>query len=160
MARSHKIHTKRKIEGDPIYGSRMLSRFINKVMVSGKKSIAQREVYKALELLKEKGHSEPLKVFEQAITTVGPKMEVKPRRIGGASYQVPSEVRGERRISLAVRWMIMATQKRSNKEFHSFAEKLAAELIDILNNQGEAIKKRDAVQRVADANRAFAHFRW
>lgn len=159
MARSAKVIPKRKIEADPIYGNKMLARFINRLMRSGKKSTAQTQVYRALEKLKANGQ-DPIKLFEQAINTVGPKMEVRPRRVGGASYQVPIEVRGERRISLAIRWIAEAAKKRSSKEYRSFSEKLAAELTDILAGQGEAVRKRDAVHRVADANRAFAHFRW
>ena len=146
-------------EADPIYGNRMLGRFINRVMVDGKKSTAQGQVYKALELIKDKGE-DPIKVFELAINTVGPKMEVKARRVGGASYQVPMEVRGDRRIALAIRWMVTLARKRSNKEFHSYAEKLAAELLDASKGAGEAIKKRDTMHRMAEANRAFAHFKW
>ncbi len=160
MARSRKITKKRIIIGDPLHNNRLLSRFINKIMRNGKKTVAQAQIYGALEILKTKGQAEPLKVFEQAVNLVGPRTEVRPRRVGGASYQVPIEVRGERRIALAIRWVVAAAQKRSNKEFHSFAEKLAAEILDILENKGEAIKKRDTVQRMADANRAFAHFRW
>lgn len=159
MARSGGYIKKRVVEADPVYGNKILAKFINQVMVSGKKSVAQSVIYKALDIIKAKGQ-DPVKVLESAITTVGPRVEVKPRRVGGASYQVPMEVRGDRRVSLAVRWIIDATSKRSSKDFHTFAEKLAAELLDILQNQGEAIRKRDAVHRMADANRAFAHFRW
>ncbi len=159
MARGNKYTKKRKIEPDPLFSSRVLSKFINRVMKNGKKSIAQKEVYNALELLK-KTNPDPLKTFEQALTVVSPRMEVRPRRVGGASYQVPMEVRGDRRQSLAIRWIIAATNKRSNKEYHSFAQKLAAEVTDVLKGQGEAVRKRDAMQRMADANRAFAHFRW
>ncbi|MCX8008858.1 MAG: 30S ribosomal protein S7 [Patescibacteria group bacterium] len=146
-------------EPDPMYGNRLLGRFINRVMRNGKKAIAQKQVYRALDIIKEKGE-DPIKTFELAITTVGPKMEVRPRRIGGASYQVPMEVRGDRRISLAIRWIVTFARKRSNKEFHTYAEKLAAELMDAAKGQGEAIKKRDTVLRMAEANRAFAHFKW
>lgn len=159
MARSKKTIRKHKLEGDALYGNKLLTRLINMVMLSGKRSVAQAVVYKALEKIKAQGQ-DPVKVFEQAITTVGPRMEVRPRRVGGASYQVPSEVRGDRRVSLALRWIIAAAQKRSNKDYHTFADKLAAELTDILKNQGEAVRKRDSVHRVAEANRAFAHFRW
>lgn len=159
MARSTKILKKRKIEGDPLYGNKLLAKFINRIMVDGKKSTASGVVYKALAILKEKGH-DPVKVFEQAITAVGPRMEVKPRRVGGASYQVPVEVRGERRLSLAIRWVSEAAHKRSSRDYKSYAAKLAAEIADILAGQGEAVRKRDAVHRVADSNRAFSHFRW
>lgn len=144
---------------DPVYGNRMLSRFINRVMKSGKKSVAQRVVYRALDIIKEKGE-DPIKIFETAMTNVGPKMEVRARRVGGASYQVPSEVRGDRRVSLALRWLVAFADKRSNKEFNSYSDKLAAELLDASKGQGEAIKRRDTIHRMAEANRAFAHFKW
>lgn len=128
-------------------------------MERGKKRTAEIVVYKALEIIKEKGE-DPIKVFETAINTVGPKMEVKARRVGGASYQVPMEVRGDRRVSLAIRWIVQFAKKKSNKDFKSFAEKLASELTDGAKGQGEAIKKRDTVHRMAEANRAFAHFKW
>lgn len=159
MARSRKIIKKRTIQVDPLYGNRLVGRFINKLMISGKKTVAQSVVYETFELLKEKG-DDPVKTFETAINAVGPKMEVRPRRIGGASYQVPTEVRGDRRFALAIKWVIAAASKRSNKEFHTFSKKLAAELFDILQNQGEAIRKRNAVHKMAEANRAFSHLRW
>jgi small subunit ribosomal protein S7 len=146
-------------EADPVYGNRLVTRFINRVMVSGKKQVAERLVYKALDVIKAKGE-DPIKIFENAINNVGPKMEVRARRVGGASYQVPTEVRGERRVALAIRWIVMFASKRSNHEFKTFDQKLAAELLDASNNVGEAIKKRDLVHRMADANKAFAHFRW
>ena len=136
-----------------------MTRFINRVMLSGKKTVAESLVYKALDIIKEKGE-DPMKVFETAINTVGPKTEVKARRVGGASYQVPMEVRGDRRVALAIRWIIEFAKKRSNREFHTFAEKLAVELLDASKGVGEAIKKRDTVHRMADANKAFAHFKW
>ncbi len=142
-----------------MYGSRLVTRFINRVMLSGKKTVAESLVYKALDIIKEKGE-DPMKVFETAINTVGPKTEVKARRVGGASYQVPMEVRGDRRVALAIRWIIEFAKKRSNREFHTFAEKLAVELLDASKGVGEAIKKRDTVHRMADANKAFAHFKW
>lgn len=129
-------------------------------MKDGKKSIAQAVVYKALDVIKEQSKQEPLGVFEKALQNISPKMEVKPRRIGGASYQVPIEVRGDRKEALSIRWVIAGARARSNKEFHTFAEKLAAELMDAANNTGSAIKKRDDMQKAAAANRAFAHFRW
>jgi len=151
--------TKKVLEADPVYGNRLLTRFINRVMHSGKKHVAEDVVYKALDLVKEKGE-DPIKVFETAINTVGPKIEVKARRVGGASYQVPMEVRGDRRIALAIRWIVECANKRSNKEYKTFAEKLAAELLDGAKGVGEAIKKRDTIHRMADANKAFAHFKW
>ncbi len=158
MSRSNKI-SKPLLPADPIYGNRLISRFINRVMISGKKRVAEGVVYKALDSIKEKGE-DPVKVFELAVNSVGPKMEVKSRRVGGASYQVPTEVRGDRRVALAIRWIIQFAGKRSNREFKSFSEKLAAELLEASKGQGESIKKRDTVHRMADANRAFAHFKW
>lgn len=156
--RTKKVH-QTLLPADPVYGNRTLTRFINRVMRSGKKRTAERQVYEALEIIKKQGE-DPIKVFELAINTVGPKMEVKARRVGGASYQVPMEVRGDRRISLAIRWLVTFAGKRSNKEYKTFAKKLATELTEASKGQGEAIKKRDTVQRMADANKAFAHFKW
>lgn len=158
MSRTGKIK-KRMIPSDPLYGNKLLTRFINRVMHNGKKSVAQRMVYKALDLLKSK-NLDPITVFTTAIQNTGPRFEVRPRRVGGASYQVPIEVRGDRRISLAIRWIIAAANNRSNKQYHTFTEKLVAELIDAYNSTGEAVKKRDIMHRNAEANRAFAHFRW
>jgi small subunit ribosomal protein S7 len=157
--RSNKTY-KKLLPPDPVYGNRMLARLINRVMLHGKKTIAQGLVYNALDIIKSKGEEDPIKVFETAINNVGPKMEVRTRRVGGASYQVPTEVRGDRRVSLAIRWIVEFAKKRSNKEFHTYGEKLAMELIDASKNVGEAIKRRDTVHRMADANKAFAHFRW
>lgn len=157
MSRAGKI-TKRVLEVDPIYNSKLVTRFINRVMVSGKKTIAQALVYKALEIIEKSGKN-PLSVFETAVMNASPKMEVRPRRIGGASYQIPQEVRGDRREALAIRWLIMAARSRSNKEYHSFAEKLAAELIDASEAKGIAIKKKEDMLKTAEANKAFAHFR-
>lgn len=159
MARGNKATPKRRIEADPIYGSVLLSKFINNVMQDGKKTTAQRVVYKAMDILKEKG-KDPLPTFEKALDTIAPKQEVRAKRVGGAAYQVPMEVRGPRKISLSIRWLLEAAKKRSNSEYRSFAEKLAQEMMDALENQGEAIKKRDTVQRMAEANKAFAHFRF
>ncbi|HZE87520.1 MAG TPA: 30S ribosomal protein S7 [Methylomirabilota bacterium] len=150
---------KRKIEPDTIYNSAIIAKLINYIMESGKKTIAQKQIYDALSLLGQKG-DEPLKLFEKALAQVGPKVEVKARRVGGANYQVPVEVKTERRTSLALRWIIEAARKRSNKEYHSFAEKLAAELWDASQNLGEAIRKRDVTLKQAEANKAFGHFRW
>jgi len=155
----HKKVEKRIIEPDALYNSVMISKLINYIMQDGKKSVAQKQVYAAMELLGKKGE-EPLKVFDKAMANVGPKVEVKARRIGGANYQVPVEVRFERRTSLALRWMIDAARKRSNKEYHTFAEKLAAEITDGAQNLGEAVRKRDLAMRQAEANKAFGNFRW
>jgi len=151
---------RRILPPDPIYNSRLITRFINNVMRDGKKSIAQNLVYKALEQIKETSKQDPIAVFEKAIQNVSPKMEVRPRRVGGASYQVPIEVRGDRKEALAIRWILAAASSRSNKEYHTFDQKLARELLDASSGTGAAIKKKDDVQKVAASNRAFAHFRW
>lgn len=158
MPRSKRV-PKRPTPPDALFQNRLLTRLINRLMKDGKKTLAQRLVYKALARIKEKVE-DPIKVFETAISNVGPRMEVRPRRVGGASYQVPMEVRSDRRQSLAIRWILDAAQKRPNSQYHTFDQKLAAELLDASQNQGEAIKKRDNTQRMAEANRAFAHFRW
>jgi small subunit ribosomal protein S7 len=142
-----------------LYNNVMVAKLINYIMRDGKKTIAQTQVYNAFNILSEKGE-EPLKGFEKALQNIGPKVEVKARRIGGANYQVPVEVKHERRMALALRWMIDAARKRSNKEFHTFSEKLAAEMLDAIQNQGEAVRKREIALRQAEANKAFSHFRW
>jgi small subunit ribosomal protein S7 len=151
---------KRTVTADPIYGSRLVTKFINRSMRSGKKSVARAQVYRAFELIKEKDKKDPLQVFKQALENVKPNMEVRPRRIGGAAYQVPMPVKGARQESLAMRWLIQAAQNRSNKEYHTFAEKLQAEIIEAANNTGGAVKKKEDILRMAEANKAFAHFRW
>lgn len=158
MSRSGKIK-KIPINNDPLYSNKLLQRFINRVMRDGKKSAAQKQVYTALELIKTK-NLDPLDVFQSALNNVAPRMEVKSKRVGGASYQVPQEVRGERKVSLSIRWMIESARKRPNKEYHTFADKLAAELIDAFNNTGDAVRKRELMHRSAEANKAFSHFRW
>ncbi len=144
---------------DPVFGNRLLARFINRVMRSGKKQVAARLVYQALEIVRS-GGEDPIKTFETAIANVGPKMEVRPRRVGGASYQVPMEVRGDRRVSLAMRWIVLFAKKRPNREYKTYADKLAAELTDAAKGVGEATKRRETIHRMAEANRAFAHFKW
>lgn len=151
--------SKRILQPDPIFSSRLVERLINKVMVDGKKSVAQKLVYKAFEKIKEKGQ-DPVSVFEKAMQNVSPKMEVRSRRVGGASYQVPSEVRGDRKESLALRWILASAASKPNKEFHTFDQKLAAEILDASAGTGGAVKKKDDVQKQAAANRAFSHFRW
>lgn len=152
--------SKRKINEDPIYKSRLVSKLINRVMKDGKKTVAQKQVYKAFKIIKEKTNLDPLIVFNKALENVKPTMEVRPRRIGGAAYQVPMPVKGERRDSLAIRWLVLAARSRPNREYHTFAEKLAAELIDAFNNTGGAVKKKEDTHKMAEANKAFAHFRW
>jgi len=148
------------LEPDPVYNSRLVTRFINKLMKDGRKATAQKVVYDAMEEIKEASKQDPLSIFEKALANVSPKMEVRPRRVGGASYQVPVEVRGDRREALSIRWILAGAETKPNKEYHSFAKKLAAELMDAANNAGVAIKKKDDMQKVANANRAFSHFRW
>jgi small subunit ribosomal protein S7 len=158
MARGKHTTEKHTVTGDPVYGSIIVSMFTNRLMHDGKKTVAQRVVYDAMEILKKEGN--PVQLFEAAIEAVGPKVEVKARRIGGAAYQVPTEVRGVRKNALAIRWILEAAKKRPTSEHKSFASKLAAELLDATKNAGEAIRKRDVAHRMADANKAFAHFRW
>lgn len=157
--RSKKIE-KRLLPPDPIYGSRLINRIINKIMISGKKTVAQNLVYQTLTNIKQQTKQDPIALFEKAIQNVAPKMEVRPRRVGGASYQVPVEVRGDRKEALAIRWILSAARSRSNKQYHTFDQKLAAELMDASQGTGIAFKKKDDVQKQAAANRAFSHFRW
>ncbi len=150
-----KKSVKRKINLEPRYNNPVITKFINYVMRRGKKSVAQSIVYGAFDILKEKLNQDPLDVFDQAIRNVAPLLEVKSRRIGGANYQVPIQVRNERRLILAFRWLIEAAKTKKGKPMK---ERLALELIDAYNKQGAAIKKREDVHRMAEANRAFAHF--
>ena len=155
----HKKAPKREAKGDKIYNNILVAKLINGVMQSGKKTVAENLVYKAFENLS-KENLDPVSTFEKAIQNVGPKQEIKARRVGGASYQIHMEVRNERRVALAIRWILNAAKARSNSEFRTFDRKLAQELKDALENKGEAVKKRDTVQRMADANKAFSHFRF
>jgi small subunit ribosomal protein S7 len=148
---------KRTILPDPKYGSEMLAKFINMVMERGKKSVAERIVYGALDQMAERGKGDPMGLLEQALDNVRPVVEVKSRRVGGATYQVPVEVRPVRRNTLAMRWIIDAARKRSEK---SMARRLAGELLDAAESRGSAAKKREDTHRMADANKAFAHYRW
>lgn len=150
----------RTIQAEAVYGHGMLAKLINRVMKDGKKSIAQKQVYLALTLIKERLKKEPIEVFEAALKNITPQMEVRSRRVGGAAYQVPMPVRPRRAESLALRWLVGEANKRSSKEFKGFAEKLAAEIIDATNQQGGAIQKKLGVHKMADANKAFSHFRW
>jgi len=155
----HKAAPRRIIEGDAVYNNKQIAKFINYLMKDGKKSVAQNAVYAAFEIITKK-ESDPIATFEKALDLVGPKQEVKAKRVGGANYQIPMDVRPERRAALAMKWIVEAARKRSNKDYRVFEEKLAAELMDASNEQGEAIKKRDSVLRMAVANRAFGHFKW
>ncbi len=148
---------KREILPDPLYNSRLVARFINRLMYDGKKGAAEKIMYRALEILAEKTGEEPIKAFEKAMENVKPNTEVKSRRVGGATYQVPMDVRAERQFALAIRWLITYSRQRGEK---SMVSKLSAEFIDAFNNRGGAVKKKEDVHRMAEANRAFAHFRW
>lgn len=148
---------RRDIAPDIKYNSILVQQFINKLMTQEKKSTAQRVFYGALDIVEERAKRPGLEVFEQAVKNVTPILEVKPRRVGGATYQVPVEVRPERKVSLAIRWLVGTTRNRSGK---SMAEKLAAELMDAANNTGATIKRREDTHKMAEANRAFAHYRW
>jgi len=150
---------KKKTEPDPVYKNRLVTKLINRSMRNGKKSIAQRHVYGSFEIVKEKG-KDPMDVFSKALENIRPTMEVRPRRVGGAAYQVPMSVRGIRRDSLAIRWLIMSARARSNAEYNTFSEKLAAELLEAAKGEGGAVKRKTDMERMAEANRAFAHFRW
>jgi len=147
----------REIVPDARYGNATIAKFINRMMVRGKKSTAERIVYGAFELIEAKTKRNPLDVFEQAIKNATPVIEVKPRRVGGATYQIPVEVNSSRRLSLAMRWLISSSRNRSGK---SMAEKLAAELMDAAQGTGTTIKKKDDTHKMAEANKAFAHYRW
>lgn len=148
---------KREIEPDIKYNSVLVSRFINKLMIQGKKSTAQNVFYSALDLVEQRLKRPGLEVFQQAVKNVTPAIEVKPRRVGGATYQVPMEVAPDRQVSLAIRWLIQTTRRRPGK---SMAEKLANEIMDAASNTGQTIKKREDTHKMAEANRAFAHYRW
>jgi len=153
-----KLKTKPKIEPDYLYESERVTKFVNYVMEEGKKNTARKVVYQALDLIKEKTkNANPLEVFETALKNTGPLMEVRSRRVGGASYQVPREVRPERRQFLSMKWIINAARNKKGKAMH---EKLAEEIIAASNNEGEAIKKRETMHKMAEANKAFAHFAW
>jgi small subunit ribosomal protein S7 len=147
----------REVLPDPVYGSTVVEKFIRRMMVDGKKSISTRILYDAMETLGEKTNEPPLEVFLKALENVKPVVEVKSRRVGGATYQVPVEVRENRREALAMRWLIAAARSRSGK---SMAEKLGAELLDAYQNTGTAFKKKEDTHRMAEANKAFSHFRW
>ena len=148
---------KRDVLPDPVYNSKTVTRFINKIMLSGKKSVAQGIVYAAFETMGTKTGKDPLELFETALKNVMPVLEVRARRVGGANYQVPVEVRSERRQALAIRWIIQAARSRNDK---TMIDRLSAELLDAANNRGSAVKKREDTHRMAEANRAFSHYRW
>ncbi|EHL14704.1 30S ribosomal protein S7 [Peptoanaerobacter stomatis] len=156
MPRKGKI-SKREVLPDPIYSSRVVTKLINKVMLDGKKGTSQRIVYGAFDLIKERTDQDPLEVFEKAMSNIMPVLEVKARRVGGANYQVPIEVRADRRETLGLRWLVRYSRLRGEK---GMTEKLAKEIMDAANNTGASVKKREDTHKMAEANRAFAHYRW
>lgn len=149
--------SKRELLPDPIYGNKLVTQFINGVMYDGKKGISEAIFYNAMKIVGEKSGKDPMEVFQTAIKNVMPVLEVKPRRVGGATYQVPVEVRPERRMALAIRWIVSYARARGEK---TMQEKLAAEIFDASQNQGASIKKREDTHKMAEANKAFAHYRW
>ena len=152
-----RVATKRDVIPDPRFGSEMLSKFMNMIMVDGKKSVAEKIVYGALDVIEGKGHEECLEVLSKALENVQPRVEVKSRRVGGATYQVPVEVRPSRRMALSMRWLIDAARKRNER---TMAAKLAGELLDAFEGRGAAAKKREDTHKMAEANKAFSHYRW
>lgn len=152
-----RVVEKRRILPDPKFGDRVVTKFVNDVMRGGKKSTAERIVYGAFEIVETKVGEEPLRIFKKALDNVKPVLEVKSRRVGGATYQVPVEVRPDRRMALGMRWLINYASSRGEK---TMAEKLAGEILDAANNRGGAVKKREDTHKMADANKAFAHYRW
>jgi len=152
-----RVVAKREILPDPKFGSQILAKFINHVMVSGKKAVAEKIVYDALDTVVSKGHAEPVEVFDKALEAIQPMVEVKSRRVGGATYQVPVEVRPARQVALAMRWLVEYSRKRGEK---SMALRLAGEILDAAEGKGAAVKKREDVHRMAEANKAFSHYRF
>jgi small subunit ribosomal protein S7 len=156
MSRRHRAE-RREINPDPKYGDLVLTKFMSAVMRQGKKSVAERIVYSALERMESKAKQDPVQMFHQALDNVMPAVEVRSRRVGGATYQVPVEVRSERRQALAIRWIITAARARNE---NTMVDRLSAELLDAANNRGTAVKKREDTHKMAEANRAFSHYRW
>ncbi|MBI4482584.1 MAG: 30S ribosomal protein S7 [Acidobacteria bacterium] len=156
MPRRREIE-RRTLTPDPIYNSELVTKFVNVIMRRGKKSLAENTFYGAMEIVKNKAKDDPLKVFKRAVDNVKPVLEVKSRRVGGATYQVPVEVSPHRRVSLAIRWLVNYARERGEK---TMTDRLANELFDAANNRGSAIKKREDTHRMAEANKAFAHYRW
>ncbi len=155
---SRKAHiAKRKILPDPKFHDKLISKFVNKMMLRGKKSLAERVVYGSFDIVKDKLNDDPLKIFKTALENIKPVVEVRSRRVGGATYQVPMEVRPDRRISLGLRWLVSYARERSEK---TMADRLAGEIMDAFNNRGNAVKKREDVHKMAEANKAFSHYRW
>ncbi len=156
MSRRHAAE-KREVLPDAKYGDKVLTKFMNNLMIDGKKSVAERIVYNAFDRVEDKLKKAPVEVFHEALDNIKPNLEVRSRRVGGATYQVPVDVRPERREALAIRWLIAAAQKRNE---NTMEERLAGELLDAVNNRGTAVKKREDTHKMADANKAFSHYRW
>lgn len=156
MSRRHRAE-KREVNPDPKFGDLVVTKFMNSLMVDGKKSVAESIVYGAFDLIEERTKQDPIGVFHQALDNVRPAVEVRSRRVGGATYQVPVEVRAERQQALAIRWLISAARSRGE---NTMVDRLSGELLDALNGRGQAVKKREDTHRMADANRAFSHYRW
>ena len=156
MSRRHRAE-KREINPDPKYGDLVITKFMNALMLDGKKSVAERIVYGALDTIEQKTRKNPVESFHEALGNVAPHVEVRSRRVGGATYQVPVEVRNERRQALAIRWLIGAARKRNET---TMVDRLSGELLDAANNRGAAVKKREDTHKMADANKAFSHYRW
>ena len=156
MSRRHRA-AKREVNGDPKYSDVVITKFMNAVMFEGKKSVAERIVYGALDRMEDRAKQDPVQLFHQALENVMPAVEVRSRRVGGATYQVPVEVRAERRQALAIRWLITAARNRNE---NTMVDRLSGELLDAANNRGSAVKKREDTHKMADANRAFSHYRW
>ncbi|MEM7290203.1 MAG: 30S ribosomal protein S7 [Pseudomonadota bacterium] len=156
MSRRHRAE-KREVNPDPKFGDVVLSKFMNSIMLDGKKSVAERIVYGALDEVEQKAKADPVETFHSALENVAPAVEVRSRRVGGATYQVPVEVRTERRQALAIRWMISAARKRNEQ---TMVQRLSGEIMDAANNRGSAVKKREDTHKMAEANKAFSHYRW
>lgn len=159
MSRAKKS-TRRPPVADPRFGSVIVTKLINRAMIDGKKNAARKQVYGALDIVSQTLRREPMEILDEVLRKVSPQMEVRSRRVGGASYQVPMPVRPDRSFALAVRWLVLEANKRSSGTYHSFAEKLAAEMMDSLKEEGGAFGKKLTTHKMADANKAFAHFRW
>lgn len=159
MPRKGKIETRQTIS-DPVFASKHVGKLINMVMMSGKKTIARKHIYDALESIGKKTKKDPMEVFNQALDNIRPELEVRSRRIGGAAYQVPMPVRSKRKDSLSLRWLVEESRKRQNSSFRTFSEKIAAEIMDAAKGEGGAVSKRREMEKAAEANKAFAHLRW
>lgn len=159
MPRTGKIKP-REVEPEAIYQNKIVSKLINIVMKSGKRSVSEKQVYQAFTIIKDKLNKDPIEIFETAVRNVTPQMEVRSRRVGGAAYQVPTPIKGKRGTSLSLRWIVRESRKRPNNQYHTFAEKLAAELMDAAKGEGLAFQRKITAHKMADSNKAFAHFRW